>query len=71
MATKAGAQFKDFTNKALNHDNKTDRAAFLQRRIYFQATETVEQAEEMWIEMKDKYDADEKVQKEDSETLRL
>ncbi|VDD95103.1 unnamed protein product [Enterobius vermicularis] len=55
LATKVGVRFKDFSTKAFNHKFKRNRSAFLHKRIYFQATETIEQAEEMWNELRYKY----------------
>uniref|UniRef100_A0A0N5AMI3 Hexosyltransferase n=1 Tax=Syphacia muris TaxID=451379 RepID=A0A0N5AMI3_9BILA len=52
VARKVGVKFKDFSKKAFNHIHKSDRKAFLSRRIYFQATETITQTEEMWTVLK-------------------
>ncbi|VDD85409.1 unnamed protein product [Enterobius vermicularis] len=67
LATKAGAKFKDFSSKALHHTIKKNRSGFLHRRIYFQETETIEQAEEMWNELKNGYYSRKEKYKEDKE----
>lgn len=56
LGNKAGSIFVDISKKAYNHEYKPDRKAFLSKRIYFQTTATIEQAEEMWNELKRGYE---------------
>ena len=71
LATKAKAKFKDFSTKAFNHKFKKSRSAFLLRTIYFQATESIEQAEEMWNQLKHKYSSGKKQYEENDEVKRF
>ncbi|VDD97194.1 unnamed protein product [Enterobius vermicularis] len=69
LAAKAGAKFKDISTKVLDHAFKKNRSAFLSRRILFQPTETVEQAEVMWNNLKRNYDTRQKQQKRNTKTM--
>ena len=69
LAAKAGAKFKDISTKVLDHAFKKNRSAFLSRRILFQPTETVEQAEVMWNNLKRNYDTRQKQQERNNKTM--